>query len=148
MLSRRRFITSLTCLAVAPAVWAQQNSVFYGENGVAISGYDAVSYFRGGAPVQGYSDIALIWKGARWQFETAENRDQFERNPRAFAPQFGGYCAYAMMDGELSSTDPLAWQIVQGKLYLAHSAEVEYLWRQNVAQNIRRAERHWPSVLY
>lgn len=129
-------------------VRAQERPMFYANSGVAISGYDAVSYFQLGTPMQGRPDIALVWKGARWQFESEENRDRFERNPRAFAPQFGGYCAYAMMQGQLSSTDPLAWQIVKGKLYLTHSAEIEQIWKQNVSQNIRRADAHWPSALY
>lgn len=148
MLSRRAFVTSLSCLAVAPMVRAQEYPMFYTDEGIAIDGYDTVSYFKVGTPVQGHPEIALIWKGARWQFESEENRDRFERNPRAFAPQFGGYCAYAMINGKLSSTDPSAWQIVDGKLYLTHSEEIERLWRQNVSQNIRRAEAQWPSALY
>lgn len=148
MLTRRSFVSSLSCLAVAPMVRAQEKPMYYADNGAAISGYDTVSYFQVGEPVQGDPDIALIWKGARWQFASEENRDRFERNPRAFAPQFGGYCAYAMIFGDLSSTDPAAWQIVQGKLYLTHSQAIERIWKQNVSQNIRKAEANWPSALY
>ncbi len=122
--------------------------MFYTADGAAISGYDAVSYFRTGAPVPGQPGIALMWKGALWRFATEDNRDRFERNPRAFAPQFGGYCAYAMTEGLLSSTDPQAWQIVNGRLYLAHSQAIERIWKQNVSKNIREAEAHWPRVLY
>ncbi|KIC43517.1 YHS domain protein [Ruegeria sp. ANG-R] len=148
MLSRRSFLTSLSCIAFAPVVGAQEMPVFYADDGVAVSGYDAVSYFKIGAPVPGRPDIALMWKGATWRFASEENRDRFERNPRAFAPQFGGYCAYAMAKGTLSSTDPQAWQIVDGRLYLTHSEAIERIWKQNVFQNIREAEQHWPEVLY
>lgn len=148
MLSRRAFVTSLSCLAVAPMVRAQNKPMYYAHDGAAISGYDAVSYFKMGVPVQGQRDIALIWKGARWQFDSEENRDRFERNPRAFAPQFGGYCAYAMTKGMLSSTDPAAWQIVKGKLYLIHSEEIARIWKRNVSKYIREAEDHWPTALY
>lgn len=122
--------------------------MFYSDGGLAVSGYDAVSYFRIGTPALGKSDFSLMWKGAVWQFTSEENRDRFERNPRAFAPQFGGYCAFAMVQGVLSSTDPQAWQIVDGKLYLTHSEAIERIWKQNVSQNIREAEGHWPQVLY
>ncbi|WP_299989088.1 YHS domain-containing (seleno)protein [uncultured Ruegeria sp.] len=122
--------------------------MFYTANGLAVSGYDAVTYFKIGTPMPGKPDISLMWKGAVWRFASEENRDRFERNPRAFAPQFGGYCAYAMVQGLLSSTDPRAWQIVDGKLYLTHSATIERVWKQNVSQNIREAEGHWPQVLY
>ncbi|WP_083347684.1 YHS domain-containing (seleno)protein [Ruegeria halocynthiae] len=122
--------------------------MFYADNGMAISGYDAVSYFKAGTPILGQPDIALMWKGATWRFASEENRDRFERNPRAFAPQFGGYCAYAMAKGRLSSTDPQAWQIVDGRLYLTHSEAIERIWEKNASRNIREAEEHWPDVLY
>ncbi|WP_255611718.1 YHS domain-containing (seleno)protein [Ruegeria sp. SCSIO 43209] len=122
--------------------------MFYVDDGMAVSGYDAVSYFKAGAPELGQPDIALMWKGAIWRFASEENRDRFERNPRAYAPQFGGYCAYAMAKGLLSSTDPMAWQIVDGRLYLTHSEAIERIWERDVTNYIREAEGHWPAVLY
>ncbi len=122
--------------------------MFYVDDGKAVSGYDTVSYFKAGTPERGLPDIALMWKGAMWQFASEENRDRFERNPRAYAPQFGGYCAYAMAKGHLSSTDPQAWQIVDGRLYLTHSETIERIWERDVTNYIREAEAHWPAVLY
>lgn len=113
-----------------------------------MAGYDAVSYFNGNAPVLGQSDYTLMWKGAEWHFASAENREAFERDPRAFAPQFGGYCAYAMSQGKLSSTDPNAWKVVNGRLYLTHSPAVERVWSSASAEYIRLAEGYWPVILY
>jgi len=113
-----------------------------------MAGYDAVSYFNGGVPVRGLPEYAVVWKGAEWHFASAENRDAFERDPRAFAPQFGGYCAYAMAQGELSSTDPTLWDVVDGRLYLIHSPEIDDMWHEDQAEYIRMAEDHWPVVLY
>ncbi|EEE36991.1 YHS domain protein [Rhodobacteraceae bacterium KLH11] len=148
MLSRRSFITSLSSFALVPAVSAQEASLFYNGDGAAASGFDVVSYYGVSGPVPGRSDIALMWKGTLWRFASEDNRDRFERNPRAFAPQFGGYCAYAMRQGRLKSTDPRAWQIVDGRLYLIHSQQIEKIWKKNVSKNIRDAEDHWPAALY
>ena len=148
MLSRRTFLTALTCSAFAPVAYAQPQSVFYAVDGAAVSGYDPVSYFKTSGPAAGRSQIALTWKGVVWQFASEENRDRFERNPRAFAPQYGGYCAYAMAQGKLLSSDPRAWKIFDNKLYLTHSAAVEQIWQQNISGYIRQADKNWPGVLY
>ncbi len=89
-----------------------------------------------------------MWKAAYWHFSSHENREIFEANPRAFAPQFGGYCAYAVARGYLTDTDPDTWQIVEDKLYLVHSPEVARLWQEDIPGNIALAERNWPRVLF
>ncbi len=122
--------------------------MFYVTDGAAMAGYDAVSYFNDGVPVRGQPEYAVVWKGAEWHFASAENREAFERDPRAFAPQFGGYCAYAMALGELSSTDPTLWDVVDGRLYLTHSPQIDAMWHEDQAEYIRMAEKNWPVVLY
>ncbi|WP_171127999.1 MULTISPECIES: YHS domain-containing (seleno)protein [unclassified Ruegeria] len=148
MLTRRSFLTGLSCSVFVTAAQARTAPLYFSADGAALTGYDAVSYFQLGRPQIGREDISLRWKEATWRFASVENRDRFERNPRAFAPAFGGYCAYAMVTGQLSATDPLAWQIVEGSLYLTSSLEIEKVWRQNTKVNIIRAERYWPKVLY
>ncbi|WP_170478793.1 YHS domain-containing (seleno)protein [Ruegeria arenilitoris] len=136
------------CSIITPMVRAKTLPMFFAGNGYAVSGYDAVSYFRTSGPVIGQKRFSLMWKGAEWRFDSLVNRDRFERNPRAFAPQYGGYCAYAMAKGELLSSDPKAWKIINGRLYLTHSAKVEKVWAKNVGRYIRQADQHWPAVLY
>lgn len=129
-------------------LWAQKRPVFFETASGAMTGFDTVSYFRDGRPVRGKPDIVVMWKGAAWHFVSQENREAFESNPRAFAPRFGGYCAFAMAHGQLSSTDPTAWKIVDGRLYLTHSPEIERVWEANMAEYIRKAEANWPDILY
>ncbi len=95
---------------------------------VAISGADTVAYFKKGKAIIGVSDYSYKWNGANWRFKSAENRDAFAKNPSAYAPQFGGYCAYAVSRGYTASIDPEAWSIVEGKLYLNYSESVRNLW--------------------
>ncbi|MGB7413736.1 MAG: YHS domain-containing (seleno)protein, partial [Thermosynechococcaceae cyanobacterium] len=90
----------------------------FAENGIAIRGYDPVAYFTESQPVQGKSEFAYDWKGATWHFASAEHRDLFSGEPAKYAPQYGGYCAWAVKEGTTAPIDPQAWKIVDGKLYL------------------------------
>jgi hypothetical protein len=73
--------------------------------------------------------------------------EMFKANPEAFAPQYGGYCAKAMSEGNVASVDPRVWKIVDGKLYLNFSPDVQQQWEQDIAGNIEKADENWPSVL-
>lgn len=115
--------------------------------GVAINGYDAVAYFAEGEPVEGSSDFTHDWNGATWRFATAENRDKFAADPEAYAPQYGGYCAWAVSQGYTASTDPQAWRIVDGKLYLNYNLDVQKQWAGDIPGNISKADGNWPKVL-
>lgn len=130
---------------LTPLVYAKP-PVFQTRAG-AIKGYDAVAYFTQKKPVKGNDRYSLEWKGATWFFVSAENRDRFKANPDKYAPQYGGYCAWAVANGYTASTDPDAWRIVDGKLYLNYSLGVQEKWSQNIPDNITKANRNWPGVL-
>lgn len=114
---------------------------------VAVSGYDTVAYFTEGMPVKGSSTFTADFKGATWQFASATNRDAFLQNPGHFAPQYGGYCAWAVSQGYTASTDPEAWKIVDDKLYLNYSRNVQASWEQDIPGNITKGDANWPEVL-
>jgi YHS domain-containing protein len=114
---------------------------------LAIRGADPVAYFTEGAAVPGNADYQYTWNGATWQFSSAENRALFVANPEAYAPQYGGYCAKAMSEGNLASVDPRVWTIVDGKLYLNYSPDVQQQWVQDIPGNIVKADANWPDVL-
>ena len=122
-------------------------SSIYVKNGLAIGGTDPVAYFQQGRPVQGSSQFEYQWKGATWRFQSAANKELFVSNPEEYAPQYGGYCAYAVSRGYTAKTEPEAWKIVDGKLYLNYSLEVRDLWTQDISGNIIKADRNWPGVL-
>ncbi len=126
---------------------ASSNTVFVNSAGVAINGTDPVAYFSEGKPVEGSADFATEWMGATWQFSSAENRDLFVAAPEEYAPQYGGYCAFAVSQGYTASTVPEAWTIENGKLYLNFSLGVRERWRRDMDDLIARADENWPGVL-
>ncbi len=135
-------------LAFAPSVaFAGKSEIFTGlVEGVALGGYDAVSYFSG-TPVEGKADFTTKWKDAEWRFATAENRDAFVAAPEKYAPQYGGYCAFAVSKGSTAKADPKAWTIVDGKLYVNYNESIRTTWQGDAAGNISKADANWPKVL-
>ena len=109
----------------------------------AIRGYDTVAYFTEGRAVKGDRTYTYSWNGAHWYFSIQENRDLFRENPERYAPQYGGYCAYAMSKGSYASTSPKAWTIYEGKLYLNYSRAVRKTWSKDKPLFIGRANRNW-----
>lgn len=149
-LNRRALIAAVLLLPVAgtivrPALAAEPE--VFAPGGLAISGYDPVAYFTDGRPVMGKSRHALRWRGATWYFATAAAMEAFEMNPSAYAPRYGGYCAYAMSKGAVASTVPEAFTIHGGRLYLNYSTEVRAIWSEDIPGNIARADQNWPSAL-
>ncbi len=147
MLTRRcTLILAGAALAVPALADAAQPEVF-AEGGAAINGYDPVAYFELKGPVKGTSEFSLSWNGATWHFASAANRDLFEADPEAHAPQYGGYCAYAVSRGYTASTDPDAWSVHDGKLYLNYNRLVRALWSRDIPGNIANGDANWPGVL-
>jgi YHS domain-containing protein len=145
-----RTLLAAACLAAAAAnpALAVKDPVYTGLlSKVAVSGYDPVAYFTDGRPVVGSKDFTASWKGAEYRFASAANRDRFKADPARYAPQYGGYCAWAVSQGYTASADPKVWKIVDGRLFLNYSAEVGAKWAKDAAGNIRKADANWPKVL-
>lgn len=147
-----RLLLALAALATPLALTAPalaEGGIYVGTEGakVAVGGYDTVSYFRGqGVPVKGSAAFKLTWKGAEWRFATAENAAAFKANPSAFAPQYGGHCAWAIAQGYLAPGDPTAYDVVNGKLYLNYDQGIRTKWRKNIAGFIARGTTNWASI--
>lgn len=143
-LLRRHILAAAAVIALLPL--AARAEGFLTEDGLALQGYDPVAYFTEGAPRSGDPAISLDWAGARWLFASPENRAAFEADPTAYAPQYGGYCAWAAAEGSLAPIDPDAWTIVEGKLYLNYSRSVQRRWEGDIPGNISRADANWPRI--
>jgi YHS domain-containing protein len=120
-----------------------------GEN-IALKGADVVAYF--GIPpeanaIYGKVEYSYEWKGATWLFATEETEERFRDNPEQYAPQYGGYCAYALSQNKLVGTDPDAWTIYNDKLYLNKNLKSRERWRKDKDGYIARADQYWPAHL-
>lgn len=116
-------------------------------NNKAIYGFDTVAYFTENKARKGEKDITFQWRGADWHFSSVENRDLFKNDPEKYAPQYGGYCAYAMSDGRFVGIDEDAFTIHEGKLYLNYSKSVMKEWRKNMVQFITEADAEYARLV-
>ena len=147
-----RFVRLVALLAIALAVGTTfaigpKPAVNKGDDSIAIKGYDPVAYIVSGRPIIGNPKFAYTWSDATWRFASKSNRDRFTRDPKRYAPQFGGYCAWAISRGYTADVDPEAFQIVDGRVYLIYSKSVQRRWEQDIPGNIAKAEANWPEVL-
>lgn len=134
-------------IALAATRSSAQTQRVYNNGGVAIDGTDPVAYFTQGRPVQGNAGLRLNWMGADWYFSTEANRAMFEADAKAYAPQYGGYCAWAVSQAYTASTVPDAWAVVDGKLYLNYSKRIQRRWETDIPAHIAAANKHWPGIL-
>lgn len=141
------FFAAVSALAAQPVSAASAPEVNASKDGLAVGGYDAVAYFRAGKPTSGSPHYQLRYKGAVWRFASAETLQAFLDRPDAYAPQFGGYCAWAVSQHYLAPGDPNQWKVVDGKLYLNANARAKELWEADQADAIVRGHANWPAVL-
>ncbi|MCH2155129.1 MAG: hypothetical protein MK080_03920 [Opitutales bacterium] len=114
----------------------------------ALGGYDAVSYYsEDNQPVKGSKRHKLTWRSATWLFASEENKMSFEADPEAFAPQFGGYCAWAVAQGKLAKGDPKVFTVLDGKLYLNYNRDIDQAWQENRAAFIETANETYPKLV-
>jgi len=112
-------------------------------DGIAIKGYDTVAYFRAGKALKGYETFTYQWHNLTWNFLTKENRDMFATSPEKYAPQYDGYCAWALTTGQKAVSDPEVWKIYNGKLYLSCSKAAYEKWSRDIPGNINKANTNW-----
>jgi len=123
---------------------------YVAPNGFALKGFDPVAYFNLGRAVRGTPEWELEWSGTRWRFSSSENKRLFEADPEAYAPQFGGRCAFAVSFSanpkapESPPGSPRLWKIVDGRLYLNQNPFAHLVF--NLASRREAADRVWEEL--
>ncbi len=119
---------------------------YFETDGAAIGGYDPVAYFKQNKPVTGSTAYTATHLGSTFRFASAANRGAFVADPAKYAPQYGGFCAYAVANGYKAKIEPDAFTIVNGKLYLNYDQSIQRRWRRDIPGHIRKGDRNWPEV--
>ncbi len=118
--------------------------VIFGNKGIAIGGYDTVAYFTQKKAVKGKARFAHRYRKATWYFSSAANLRRFKKNPKKYAPLYGGYCAYAMAtSGKKVKIDPTAFSVHKGRLYLNYNDKIQKKWLQQVDTYIKQANKNY-----
>lgn len=121
------------------------------DNGVAISGYDPVSYFTLNKAVKGKKDFSYSYHGIIYRFATITDEQAFQANPAKYEPQYGGWCAYAMgNNGSKVEVDPETFKIINGKLFLFYNRFFNNTlksWNQDELSLHTRADVNWQKIV-
>ena len=91
-----------------------------GRDKLAIQGYDPVAYFpeAGAAATKGDEHITAEYEGVVYRFASAAHREEFLANPARYEPAHGGWCSYAMLEGDKVQVDPKSFIVKDGRLFL------------------------------
>lgn len=123
-----------------------QHSDINSNNGIALEGYDPVSYFNG-KPSKGSPDIPAIQNGITYWFSNEANRNVFSASPERYLPEYGGWCAYAMgLDGARVSVDPETFKIKDGRLFLFYNSLLNNTlkkWNKKESELLPNADINW-----
>ncbi len=142
-----KIVLTLSLIAVTTNTAAVEpmNATKFGK--LAINGYDAVAYFAADKAIKGDKKFTAEYRDVHWRFANQKNLNAFTKNPENFAPQYGGYCAWAMAQGSLATVDPKLWRIVEGKLYLNYNKKVQSDWEKDIPGFIKQADEEWSKLL-
>ena len=133
-------LSPMAALAAPDAVYTNW------RDNVAAQGYDVVTFFSG-KPQLGKLEFTTRYEGADWFFFSQANKDLFLTNPELFAPQYGGYCAWAVSKGKLAPGSPDYWLVEDGRLFFNYNARIKRRWQKKRANFIKTADRRWPSLI-
>lgn len=144
----KKYLLFLVVVTLAFPALAQMKALLNVDSaGIAIQGYDPVSFFTDGKPVKGDSKFVSKRDGAVYLFATREHKDLFNADPKKYEPMFGGYCAYGVSRNKLVEIDVDAYQIVDGKLLLQYSKGVRDDFNKDQPGNLAKANANWPGLV-
>ena len=121
------------------------------KDGLAIDGYDPVSYIEQLKALEGIPDYSTVIGSVRYLFSSKENLELFKENPSKYEPKYGGWCAYAMaIDGSKVKIDPKTFKVIDGKLYLFYNFQLNNTlkkWNKNEDAYLQEADNNWEYLI-
>ena len=144
-----KHLSILLFLAITANLFSQE-SHFNTKKGYAAEGYDVVSYFMQKAE-KGDKKFTAEYDSVKYKFSSKEHLETFQKAPEKYAPQYGGYCAYAIgLKSEKVSVDPKTFEIRDGKLYLFYNSwgtNTLKLWKEEGAEKLQKqADINWQKI--
>ena len=118
----------------------------YHENGLALKGYDPVSYFVDNKAVKGSQVFNYSWSGLDWHFTSQGHLDLFVESPERYVPAYGGYCAFGAAYAYKAKPKMNAFYIYEDKLYLNFAKYVQKRWLETLKHKIASADQQWEET--
>lgn len=142
----KNLIKILSLFSILAAAALAQAMVNVDANQVAIEGFDPVAFFTDSKPVPGRMEITSTHEGAIYRFTSTEHRDLFNKNPEAYVPVCGGFCAFGAATGHAAPVKIETWQIADGHLIFNYNNEVKAEFDKQRSTLLKQANENWPEV--
>lgn len=145
-----KYFFSFVLFSISTFFFAQKTD-YNTSKGYLAKGYDVVSYFTAKKPLEGNSKFQTTIDGVKFKFSSQENLTLFNKNPKKYIPQYGGYCAYAVGAKNIKkATDPESFEIRDGKLYLFYTSffgdKIED-WQEGDTKKLQqKADKNWQKL--
>jgi YHS domain-containing protein len=114
--------------------------------GVGAHSYDPVAFFTQGKAIKGDPRWQSSYGGATYYFQSSADRDDFNRAPAKYAPQYGGYCAMAMTMGKLEDVDPNYFVVHNDKLLMQRNEKAHMMFSKDLEGNHKKADENWAKL--
>jgi len=122
------------------------NAASSSDSVTGVSGYDLVSYHNASKATRGNGHNVSIHDGVTYLFANADNKKTFDANPEKYLPAYGGWCAFGVSVGKKFVSDPEAWKIVDGRLYLNLDKNIQADWLKDIPGRIKSANENWTKI--
>jgi len=142
------FMWAAASAGILPALASMtERIVINPRTGLAIDGFDPVSYFVDAAARVGRAEFEFRYHGAVWRFSNPGNQAAFAANSADYEPRLGGYDPIAIGRGAPTPGNPEIWLVAGQKLYLFYSMETRNEFASDPARAAAQADAKWPDVL-
>jgi YHS domain-containing protein len=128
------------------AAGTYDSAIYVTDSNLALGGWDTVSFLEGNSPEEGSGLWKTDFKDALWHFSSEKNLNLFKSDPDKYVPAYGGYCAWAMSEGNLAPGRPEHWDVIDGRLYLNYSSSTRKKFLADIDNMIKNADAVWPEI--
>jgi YHS domain-containing protein len=116
------------------------------HSGLALFGYDPVSYYIDGAAIAGSPRFEMSFAGFTWRFRSEANRAAFRAQPGSYVPGFGGYDPIGVIRGVPVAGHPTVYTLYKNELFLFTTSENRDEFLQRPGALLESAKTAWPAV--
>lgn len=120
------------------------------DKGLALQGYDPVSYLDAPKPSVGNAKIQSEYRGVKYRFASAEHRSRFNADPERYLPAYGGWCATAMATGDKVEVSPTNYKVTDGRVFLFYKGLLGNAikdWNKDEKGLTQKADDKWNTLV-
>jgi YHS domain-containing protein len=145
-------IVIATVMIFASSTFAQDKMANNIDNSnIALQGYSPVSYLDLGLAQKGVKEYKSEYEKVVYYFTSAEQKSTFDKNPKKYLPEYGGYCAFGVYAGAKFRPDPNKFIVKDGKyfLYLYNlELDAQQLWlnEKDHKKLVAKADENWKKL--